>query len=383
MASPYNPERVDRGSKEKDREDEHNDRSVDEELSITTVKVGYLMKHSRQKDFAKRGTFPDGVTPNGLLFQRLSFEKPLLPQLEDVDIILHKATDEIISVDLRDSTESSNAITYTKGMQELKRYMEQHVECCVIDPLDKIYPVVDRLKIQQILNGLEDLPKGRCCCIRGPNFLKVDDFNDPEMDQRLSAAKLSFPSIVKPQVACGVADAHSMAIVFKSEDFKNLSVPLPAVAQASMDILAAFEYVNHSSRLFKIYVIGKKVFYAVKRSVPNADILTKMAIENGSSPLIFDSLKSLPTSTDSLHGGESSRATLDHFDIDLVTDAAYWLTRKLHLTVFGFDVVVQEGSNDHVIVDVNYLPSFKEVPDDIAIPAFWDAVREKFESMKI
>ncbi|CAI0377956.1 unnamed protein product [Linum tenue] len=336
MASPYNPERVDRGSKEKDREDEHSDRSVDEELSITTVKVGYLMKHSRQKDFAKRGTFPDGVTPNGLLFQRLSFEKPLLPQLEDVDIILHKATDEIISVDLRDSTESSNAITYTKGMQELKRYMEQHVECCVIDPLDKIYPVVDRLKIQQILNGLEDLPKGRCCSIRGPNFLKVDDFNDPEMDQRLSAAKLSFPSIVKPQVACGVADAHSMAIVFKSEDFKNLSVPLPAVAQASMDILAAF-------------VI----------------------------------LKSLPTSTDSLHGGESSRATLDHFDIDLVTDAAYWLTRKLHLTVFGFDVVVQEGSNDHVIVDVNYLPSFKEVPDDIAIPAFWDAVREKFESMKI
>ncbi|CAL1370311.1 unnamed protein product [Linum trigynum] len=126
-----------------------------------------------------------------------------------------------------------------------------------------------------------------------------------------------------------------------------------------------------------------KVFYAVKRSVPNADILTKMAIENGISPIIFNSLKSLPTSTDSLQGGESSRATLDHFDIDLVTDAAHWLTRKLHLTVFGFDVVVQEGSNDHVIVDVNYLPSFKELPDDIAIPAFWDAVRKKFESMKV
>ncbi|CAI0401246.1 unnamed protein product [Linum tenue] len=345
MASPYNPERVDRGGKEKDHEDELMDRSVDEELSITTVKVGYLMKHSRQQDFAK----------------------------------------------------NKNDLCNSAG---LILYMEQHAECCVIDPLDKIYPVVDRLKIQQILNGLEDLHKGRCCTIRGPNFLKVDDFNDPEMDQRLSAAKLSFPSIVKPQVACGVADAHSMAIVFKSEDFKNLSVPLPAVAQASMDILAAFviwrrdkvkttlkagtwEYVNHSSTLFKIYVIGKKVFYAVKRSVPNADILTKMAIENGSSPLISNSLKSLPTSTDSLQGGESSRATLDHFDIDLVTDAAHWLTRKLHLTVFGFDVVVQEDSNDHVIVDVNYLPSFKQVPDDIAIPAFWDAVRKKFESIKV
>ncbi|CAL1370309.1 unnamed protein product [Linum trigynum] len=57
MASPYNPERVDRGGKEKDHEDEVMDRSVDEELSITTVKVGYLMKHSRQQDFAKRGNF--------------------------------------------------------------------------------------------------------------------------------------------------------------------------------------------------------------------------------------------------------------------------------------------------------------------------------------
>ena len=40
---------------------------------------------------------------------------------------------------------------------------------------------------------------------------------------------------------------------------------------------------------------------------------------------------------------------------------------------------IQEGTCDHVIVDVNYLPSFKEVPDDIAIPAFWEAVKKKFE----
>lgn len=43
---------------------------------------------------------------------------------------------------------------------------------------------------------------------------------------------------------------------------------------------------------------------------------------------------------------------------------------------------VQEGTGDHVIVDVNYLPSFKEVPDDVAIPAFWDALKEKIVSGK-
>lgn len=44
------------------------------------------------------------------------------------------------------------------------------------------------------------------------------------------------------------------------------------------------------------------------------------------------------------------------------------------------EIQIQEGSGDHVIVDVNYLPSFKEVPDDVAIPAFWDAIKKKLES---
>lgn len=51
--------------------------------------------------------------------------------------------------------------------------MEHHLDLCVIDPLSSIYPVVDRLKIQQILLGLEDLKTAGCCAIRGPNFLKV------------------------------------------------------------------------------------------------------------------------------------------------------------------------------------------------------------------
>lgn len=60
-------------------------------------------------------------THNGLMFLPLTFELPLSPQLQEVDIVLHKATDEIMSIDLSDSTEFPNKITYTNGMQELKR----------------------------------------------------------------------------------------------------------------------------------------------------------------------------------------------------------------------------------------------------------------------
>lgn len=57
---------------------------------------------------------------NGLMFVPLSFDLPLLSQLQEVDIVLHKATDEILSVDMSNSSQICK-LTYSRGMQELKR----------------------------------------------------------------------------------------------------------------------------------------------------------------------------------------------------------------------------------------------------------------------
>lgn len=48
------------------------------------------------------------------------------------------------------------------------------------------------------------------------------------------------------------------------------------------------EYVDHSSTLFKFYVLGNKLFYAVKPSTPNASSLKKLCEKNELKPLIFD-----------------------------------------------------------------------------------------------
>ncbi|XP_004244779.1 inositol 1,3,4-trisphosphate 5/6-kinase 4 isoform X2 [Solanum lycopersicum] len=325
--------------------------------------VGYLMKPSREEDFAKRGAFPLKPTPNGLIFVPLTYELPISQQLQEIDGVLHKATDDIITVEMSSSSDSENKVTFTAGMQELQRYIGCHLDCRLIDPFTNIYPVLDRLKIQQILGGLENLNSKSCSKIRGPHFLKVVDFREPKLEDKLADAKLSLPNIVKPQVACGVADAHSMAIVFKEDSYKDLNVPLPAIVQ---------EYVDHSSTMFKFYVVGKKMFFAIKKSTPNADTLIKLAEEKQLKPLLFDSLKSLPV--DTLKSQNEDNTQIDH---ELVTDAANWLRRVLDLTIFGFDVVIQESTGDHVIVDVNYLPSFKEVPDEVAIPKFWEAIKEK------
>ncbi|XP_035839535.1 inositol 1,3,4-trisphosphate 5/6-kinase 4 isoform X3 [Helianthus annuus] len=339
---------------------------LNRKCSEDNVVVGYIMKPSREEDFAKRGAFPLNPTENGLIFLPLTFDLPMLYQLKKVDIVIHKATDEISSIERSNSCDHSGNIIYTTRMLELQRYIGELPDCCVIDPFDNIFPVVDRLKVQEILLGLANLKTESRHKIRGAYFLQVDNFEDVQFEQRLHEAKLSLPSIVKPQVACGVAEAHSMAIVFKAVDFLGLSVPLPAVVQ---------EYVDHSSTLFKMYVLGEKVFYAVKNSTPNADILKNSSEKNGSKPLLFDSLKSLPID------GSKMKEQPD-LDIELVTGAATYLRRVLDLTIFGFDVVIQEGTRDHVIVDVNYLPSFKEVPNEIVIPAFWDAIRMKYRLRK-
>ncbi|XP_038888640.1 inositol 1,3,4-trisphosphate 5/6-kinase 4 [Benincasa hispida] len=345
-----------------------NRKAVDSSILV----VGYTMKPSRELDFSKRGAFPLYPTDNGLIFMPLTFDLPLSSQLPEVDMILHKATDEILYVELSNSSDLSNKITYSSRMQELQRYIEVHPDLCVIDPLDNIKPVLDRVEIQQILLGLEAL-KSEGCIIRGPYFLKVGNFNEANLVQKLSEAKLSLPCIVKPQVACGVSDAHKMAIIFYVEDIKNLDVPLPAIIQ---------EYVDHSSTLYKFYVLGEKIFYAVKKSTPNISALINL--NQGVGPLVFDSLKSLPIANESqqhLEGKSSDNKNKD-MNIELVQNSANWLRRVLDLSIFGFDVVVEDKSGDHVIVDVNYLPSFKEVPDNIAIPAFWEAIKNKYENFK-
>ncbi|CAL5082393.1 unnamed protein product [Urochloa decumbens] len=330
--------------------------------------IGYVMKQSREEDFARRGAFPIYPSKDGLIFVPLSFELPLSSQLQKVDTVLHKITDEIVKIDPNCSIDFPKGISFSAGMSEIIRFMEDHPDFCIIDPFKNIYPLLDRLQIQNILVRLQELGTEGKTKLRAPYSLKVDNFHDGELDKHLAEANLSFPLIVKPQVACGVSDAHNMALVFQIEEFSNLSVPLPAVLQ---------EYIDHGSKIFKFYVIGDKVFHAVRNSMPNASLLKPSSGE----PLTFNSLKTLPVATKELQL-QTMVQDSKSVDTDLVEEAAKFLKELLGLTIFGFDVVVQEGTGDHVIVDLNYLPSFKEVPDSVAVPAFWDAIGQTYESKR-
>uniref|UniRef100_A0A0A9CGC5 Uncharacterized protein n=1 Tax=Arundo donax TaxID=35708 RepID=A0A0A9CGC5_ARUDO len=131
-------------------------------------------------------------------------------QLQEVDMVIHKVTDEIVKIDLNYSTNFPKGISFSAGMSEIIRFVEEQPDFCIIDPFKNIYPLLDRLQIQQILVRLQELGTEGKPKLRAPYSLKVDNFHDGELHKQLAAANLSFPLIVKPQVACGVADAHNM-----------------------------------------------------------------------------------------------------------------------------------------------------------------------------
>ncbi|KAL3699829.1 hypothetical protein R1sor_017851 [Riccia sorocarpa] len=318
------------------------------------VVVGYTMKWSRELDLLKRGALPIVRNSYGLSFLPILLDKPLGSQLFAVDVVLHKATDEILSV--RSGNFVLSSIEFSDGIQELQRYLQEHPEICVVDPIERVLPLLDRVETQAILKQLR-IPGQQI--IRSPHSVEVTSFEEPMLSQALASANEILPAIVKPRIACGASEAHSMAIIFSESGFRGLRVPLPAVIQ---------EYVDHGAHQYKMYAVGSKLLCSRRKSTPNASKL--VARMDGAPALLFDSLKSLPVEADS----EIPEEKLQTLDFEVVQKAADWLRSKLGLTIIGFDIVVQSGSNDYIIVDVNYFPTFKDVPNEEALPAFWQAL---------
>jgi len=71
--------------------------------------------------FAQRRALPAVPTSNALTFVALQTEKAMEPQLAVMDIVLHKATDEIVSVAMIQASTPGDRIQYSDGIQKLQR----------------------------------------------------------------------------------------------------------------------------------------------------------------------------------------------------------------------------------------------------------------------
>ncbi len=122
-----------------------------------------------------------------------------------------------------------------------------------------------------------------------------------------------------------------------------------------------------------------QVFFTTRPSIPNVPTTREAAARLAPDGLLFfDSLKSLPTKLGEAPDGEqtpgqqaSGPAAPSQAALEAV---AGQLRRALGLSLFGFDVVVASSpsceAQELVVIDVNYLPSYKGAP---GAPAFFRA----------
>ncbi|KAG6738533.1 hypothetical protein POTOM_058153 [Populus tomentosa] len=157
-------------------------------------------------------------------------------------------------------------------MSQLLHFSSLNPDAPIIDPLDSIQRLHDRILMLQVVKTM---------------MKNSDDL----------IKKLGFPLIAKPLMADGSETSHKMYLVFDKEGLDKL--------ESRMIIMQ--EFVNHGGVIFKVYVVGDFVKCVKRKSLP--DIKEgKLVTLKGLLP--FSQISNLEEKTDCGGGGEFDRVEM-------------------------------------------------------------------------
>jgi inositol-1,3,4-trisphosphate 5/6-kinase/inositol-tetrakisphosphate 1-kinase len=349
---------------------------------------------------------------------RISFV-PLDPNiaLEDqqgghFDLILHKLTEDILSCSLQEENDSNhngnnnNNSAAKDRIQKLVDYPQRiNPHCCLVDDPRKVQTIMSRSDISYVLQRcLQGVTSASGIPVQAPKFLVLEDTTtttcsssseeeqsqsqqQPQqhtttssLPQRLQQAQLQVPLIVKPLIAAGTKHSHYMTIVLQDKAIHQ--IPPKSLIQ---------EYVNHNATLYKVYVLGESIHVYQRPSLPNLPTtMTTSTVDL----VEFDSQRPYPrlqdfgfdattTTEEEEESARSSTTTTESSTTitttttttttttsvtrDEVRPIVQALKQAFGLELFGFDILIHhdhaEEKEKWLVVDVNYFPSYKEVPN--------------------
>lgn len=352
---------------------------------------------------------------------RVSFV-PLDPELPleeqhggKMDIILHKLTEDILCLSqltlehpqlksqiayssFADIIRDGNLCINTNEQAALRRvhrlcqFQKDHPECCLVDNPVSVQTLMSRADIADTLKRcLRSVQSTSGIPVTSPNYAvidaKVQRGTTHSIAGSIRDAKVSFPVIVKPLTAAGTKGSHALAVLMDASALDRIADKVPCLCQ---------EYLNHDAFLYKVYVMGDLVSVHKRRSLPN---LPKDRVSSYSY-VDFDSQRPYPRLsefgyaktcevpvTHSYHGEKRRRSleteplggrhmplrpVVSKEEVQPIVDA---LKAAFGLELFGFDVLVTSPrqadllERHMLVVDVNYFPSYKEVPNFPALLA--------------
>ncbi|XP_041809857.1 inositol-tetrakisphosphate 1-kinase [Chelmon rostratus] len=299
-------------------------------------RVGYWLSEKKMKKLNFQA-FADLCRKRGIEVVQLDLSQPLEEQ-GPLDVIIHKLTDLILEADQNDS----QAVLLVQRVQD---YIDAHPETIVLDPLPAIRTLLDRCKSYQLIHRIESCMQDERIC--SPPFMVLNTDCSPDVLEQIKRQGLTFPFICKTRVAHGT-NSHEMAIIFSEEDLND--VKPPCVIQS---------FISHNAVLYKVFVVGDSYTVVERPSLKNFP-----AGQADRKAIFFNSHNvSKPESSSDLTTRENVEGVSQPPSDDVIRELSRSLRQALGVSLFGIDVIINNQTGQHAVIDINAFPGYEGVPE--------------------
>ncbi|XP_043930505.1 inositol-tetrakisphosphate 1-kinase isoform X2 [Protopterus annectens] len=298
-------------------------------------RVGYWLSERKMKRLHFQD-FAELCRKKGLEVVPLDLTKSLEDQ-GPLDVIIHKLTDVILEAD-------QNDVQSLQLVNQFEDYINSHPETIVLDPFPAIRTLLDRCKSYKLIHRIEDHMKDERIC--SPPFMELTDGFDVD-SLELEKNNLTFPFICKTRVAHGT-NSHEMAIIFNKEGLKD--VKPPCVIQS---------FINHNAVLYKVFVVGESYTVVQRPSLKN------FPIGPAERPSIFFNSHNVskPESSSDLTALDKIEGLFERPNDDVIRELSKALRQALGISLFGIDIIINNQTGQHAVIDVNAFPGYEGVPE--------------------
>ncbi|XP_033622623.1 inositol-tetrakisphosphate 1-kinase [Fukomys damarensis] len=273
----------------------------------------------------------------GIEVVQLNLSRPIEEQ-GPLDVIIHKLTDVILEADQNDS----QSLELVHRFQE---YIDAHPETIVLDPLPAIRTLLDRSKSYELIRKIEAYMKDDRIC--SPPFMELTSLCGDDTMRLLEQNGLAFPFICKTRVAHGT-NSHEMAIVFNQEGLS--AIQPPCVVQ---------NFINHNAVLYKVFVVGESYTVVQRPSLKNFSAGT-----SDRESIFFNSHNvSKPESSSVLTELDRIEGVFERPSDEVIRELSRALRQALGVSLFGIDVIINNQTGQHAVIDINAFPGYEGVSE--------------------
>uniref|UniRef100_A0A8C1XYA7 Inositol-tetrakisphosphate 1-kinase b n=1 Tax=Cyprinus carpio TaxID=7962 RepID=A0A8C1XYA7_CYPCA len=272
-------------------------------------RVGYWLSEKKMKKLNFLA-FAEMCRKRGIEVVQLDLSQPLEEQ-GPLDVIIHKLTDLILEADQND-TQSLLLV------QRVQDYIDAHPETIILDPLPAIRTLLDRCKSYQLVHRIEDCMRDVRIC--SPPFMVLNSECGPDTLEQIK----------------------------HHEGLKD--VKPPCVIQS---------FINHNAVLYKVFVVGESHTVVERPSLKN--------FPSGPSDrkaIFFNSHNvSKPESSSDLTSRDNVEGVSQPPNDDVIREMCKSLRESLGVSLFGIDVIINNQTGQHAVIDINAFPGYEGVPE--------------------